>query len=95
MIIVICSNHSFLSFFTETHVCEDGQQFVLATEAANTHLLVDVVRVIRGRCKRLCHVVKAELKNNKSSYTSEQIHQSHGAMEKLMMKCERECLRVL
>lgn len=50
--------------------------------------MADVVRVIRGRCKRLCHVVKAELKNNKSLYTSEQIRQSHGAMEKLMMKCE-------
>lgn len=75
-------------FAAEIHICEDGQEFIEATEACNTMLLGDVVEVIRGRCKRLCHVVKAELKRNKDSYTQEQIHQSHGAMEKLIMKCD-------
>ena len=60
----------------------------MATEACNTRLLGNLVEIIRGKCKRLCHVVKAELKKNKSSYTKEQIHQSHGAIEKLILKCE-------
>ena len=78
----------FSLLLAEAHMCEDGQQFLMAAETCNTRMLNDMVEIIRSRCKRLCSVVKLELKNNKSSYTQDQIRQSHGAMEKLKSKCE-------
>ena len=78
----------FSSLLVEAHVCEDGQCFLVAAETCNTTLLNDMVEIICNKCRRLCHVVKVELKSNKSSYTPDQIRQSHGAMEKLKSKCK-------
>ena len=74
-------------FSTESHIREDLHKLLLATKRSDRSSLQEAAIAVKGRCSRLAHMVKAEIRENPVRYSQESIRYLDGAVRKLESKC--------
>lgn len=71
----------------ESHICEDVHRLLLAIGRSDRAGLQEAAMAVKGRCARLAHMVKTEIRENPVRYSKDNIQTLNEAVRKLESKC--------
>lgn len=72
----------------ESHLHEDSQALTQAVGAGDRAGFEQAVYLMRGRCGRVAHIVKTEMRENPAHYLDEKRDRISGRTHELESKCK-------
>ena len=81
-----------LNIYVESHIHEDVHKLLLASVSSDQRGLEEAALAVRGRCSRLAHMVKTEIRENPVRYSQYSIQYLNEAVQKLESNCNNYSL---
>ncbi len=74
---------------TEAHLHEDSQSLMQAVAAKDRGCFERAVHMMKGRCSRVGHFVKTEIRENPARYLAEKRERIAGKVHEMESRCEK------
>ena len=80
--------------FSEAHLHEDSQVLTQSLKARERGRFEESVHLFQGRCKRVAHIVRTEMRENPTRYSEEKREGINCKVQRMRSKCKhyKECV---
>ena len=80
-----------LLLLLESHIREDVHKLLLASVSGDQRGIEEAAMAVKGRCSRLAHIVKTEIRENPVRYSQDNIQHLNEAVQKLESDSNTYC----